>query len=61
MSDVRNQTFSDCKTFFHQTVPNLPKNATEKVRFLKTAKNWVFWEKDGFFFEKNVEKNFQIR
>ena len=40
--------------FFHQILSNLPYNATEIVRFLKTFKTSVFFETiDGFFGKKN--------
>ena len=38
--------------FFHQNVGNLPLNAIEKVKFLKTFKIW-------FFFQKEVERFFE--
>ena len=46
-------TFLNVK-FFNQIVANLPYNATEKARFLKMLKIWVFFGKIYRFFEKNL-------
>ena len=43
---------SERENSFHQYVANLPYNATEIVRFLKTFKIWVFLKKINGFSEK---------
>ena len=40
---------------FDQIVANLPSNATEIERFLKTIEIWVFFEKIDGFLEKKLE------
>ena len=40
--------------FFEQIVANLPHNAPEIIRFLKTFESRVFFEKKDFF-EKNLK------
>ena len=43
MSDLTLVSRSDLEIFHHQNLANLPYNATEKQRFLKTYKIWVFF------------------
>ena len=57
--DVRSR-FWTWNFFFHQCVANLPQNATEIERFLKTFKFWVFFQKIDGFFEKKLENFFKI-
>ena len=41
--------------FFHQTVANLPQNATAMERILKTFKIWGYFWENVFFSKKNLE------
>ena len=42
------------RDFLRPDIASLSKNATETVRFLKTFKVWVFFEKKDAFFEKKL-------
>ena len=46
---------SEIEFFYHQIIRNLPKNATEIVRFLKTFKIWGFFGKKTLQFFKIVK------
>ena len=51
MSDVKKSVrCSDRENFYHQIKQNLPCNATEIVRFLKTYENWLSFEKKRWLF-----------
>ena len=48
------------KVLSHQFIENLPKHATEVVRFLETYEIWVFFEENSRFWKFGKGGNFAV-